>query len=130
MKTSALLRFSFCMMTIVFASMPTLFSVNKTDNDDTILISPRDSGGQNGPRGIVYNPFGAYHTMECVILTSQDNYYGLVDIQITGPDQFLYQTEFDTNDGFICCPIDETEGQYYLTICTDQGFYFEGSFAL
>lgn len=129
MKTT-ILRLTLCLMAITTAFIPATFSANKTDND-IIVISPRPNGGDfNGPRSTVNNPFGAVHSNGNIIITSDSNEYGIVDIQIINPEMDVYETDFDTSDGIIYCPIDNHEGQYIILITTGQGYVFEGVFVL
>ena len=114
-------------MVLAFVSMPNLSSVNKSDND-TILITPPPAGGPNGPRSSLYNPFAAYHTTGYVIITSEDNTYGEVCIQIENPDFSISETLFDTSDGIVYCPIVESAGYYHISIITEQGYVFTGDF--
>lgn len=129
MKT-IILKLTLCLMAMSTAFMPMMFSANKTDND-IIVISPRPNGNDvNGPRSTINNPFAAVHINGCVIITSDSNDYGIVEVQIIDPDMDVYEAEFDTNEGIIYCPIDDQEGQYYIIITTEQGYVFEGEYVL
>ena len=102
-----------------------LSSENDPDND-VILISPPSIGGPNGPRSFIYNPFSAYHTSGYFIICSEDNIYGVVDVQIEKPDWSICESTFNTEDGIIYCPVEETEGQYTIRIITSQRYIFTG----
>lgn len=128
MKTTKHLQIIICMMIIVCASFSTVFSKTWTDGDTTIVITPRPNGDPTGPRSTVNNPFRGYYSQGHVIISSEDGEYGIVDVLIMSSDFDIYETEFDTNDGLIYCPVGDQTGEYLIIITTESELVFTGDY--
>lgn len=92
-----------------------------------ILIEQKDTPATGAPRAPVYNPFHATLLNGYVNLIS-DAVCGVIMVYLSSSVGDSYSTVFDTRDEMISLPISGMSGDYNLTLITDSGMTFVGSF--
>lgn len=114
----------FCVSSLVFAE-----ESHSACSGNDILIAQRPLTPQGAPRTTVPNPFFATQETSFVLLGS---YFecGIVTVTLVSTAGDYYTTDFDTEDGQIIIPISGDSGHYTLTLVTERGLVFEGTFEL